>query len=252
MTTITAIPSTATASVALDLTLTASVTKIVRTNVSGSAEVRPPAGQLPSAASGTLVMTDYEASHGVNSYNAYAADGSFVTASATLVIDKPWLSVPVMPQYSEQVDMVTSYGSTREAATTVHRPLGRADALVVMGKLGDRSGSLELYCATYADARRLERVFERGEVVQLRQRVPEMDMYFTVTGIPVAPYQALGEDGTRWALTINYVEVRRPLGLLAGALGWTFDALAVDFASFDEVAAAFADFDALTLGDAIV
>jgi len=42
------------------------------------------------------------------------------------------------------------------------------------------------------------------------------------------------------------------LGLLAGALGWTFDALAVDFASFDEVAAAFADFDALTLGDAIV
>jgi hypothetical protein len=201
---------------------------------------------------GRLILTDYEAAHGLNSYNVYSADGSFVTASAELEIDKPWLSVPVMPQYSEQVETITAFGATREAATTVHRPLGRADSLVVMGKLGDRTGSLEVFCNSYADARRLERIFERGEIVQLRQRVEGLDMYFTATGIPVAPYSVQGEGATRWSLTIQYIEVRRPIGNLAGALGWTFDELASSFASFDAVRLAFTDFDALTLGDGIV
>lgn len=201
---------------------------------------------------GRLILTDYEAAHGLNTYNVYAADGSMVTASATLEIDRPWLSVPVMPQYSEQVETITAYGSGREAATTVHRPLGRSDSLVVMGKLGDRTGSLEIFCNSYAEARKLGRIFERGEVVQLRQRVEGLDMYFTTTGIAVAPYSVEGETETRWAFAINYVEVRRPIGNLAGALGWDFTALAADFASFDAVTLAFPDFDALTLGDAIV
>lgn len=252
MTTFTATPNTANGSVSLDFTLTAAVTKVVRTNVNGSEEVRPSEGQLPSAATGTMILIDFEASHGLNSYNAYAADGSFVTTSTTLDIGNPWLSVPVMPQYSEQVETITDYGSGREAATTVHRPLGRADSLVVMGKLGDRTGSLEIFCQTYADARRLERIFERGEVVQLRQRNEGMDFYFTVLSIPVSPYSVDGEDVTRWSLKINYVEVRRPIGNLAGAFGWTFDAMASDFLSYDAVAAAFTDYDALTLGDGIV
>ena len=204
------------------------------------------------AVGGRLILTDYEAAHGLNSYNVYTADGTFVTASATLTLDKPWLSVPVMPQYSEQVETITQFGSARDSATTVHRPLGRADSLVVMGKLGDRTGSLQILCRTYKDARTLERIFERGEVVQLRQRVEGMDMYFTATGIPVAPQSVQGETETRWLMSINYVEVRRPIGSLAGALGWNFDELASEFATFDAVAAAFLDFDALTLGDAIV
>ena len=175
-----------------------------------------------------------------------------VTASAELVIEKPWLSVPVMPQYSEQVETITQFGASREASTTVHRPLGRADSLVVMGKLGDRTGSLEVFCDTYAQARKLERIFERGEIVQLRQRVAGMDMYFTATSIPVSPYSAQGEDSTRWSMTINYVEVRRPIGNLAGALGWTFDELAASAVSFDVITQGYETFDALTLGDANV
>ncbi|MFE5839133.1 hypothetical protein [Arthrobacter sp. NPDC056493] len=252
MTTITATPNTANGSVSLDLTLTASVTKVVRTNANGSEEVRASEGQLPSAATGTMILVDFEAAHGLNSYNAYAADGSFVTTSTTLVLDKPWLSVPVMPQYSEKIETITQYGSGRDAATTVHRPLGRADNLVVMGKLGDRSGQLQILCNAYKDARTLERIFERGEIVQLRQRVEGLDMYFTATGIPVAPFSVEGEAETRWSLTVNYVEVRRPIGNLAGAFGWSFDALATDFPSWDAVAAAFTDYDALTLGDGIV
>lgn len=176
----------------------------------------------------------------------------FVSSTVTLDIDKPWLSVPVMPQYSEQVEAITQFDASRESNTTVHRPLGRADSLVVMGKLGDRTGSMEIFCNTYTDARRLERVFERGEVVQLRQRVAEMDMYFTVTSIPVSPYSVISEGATKWSMTVNYIEVRRPIGDLAGALGWTFDELAASFASFNAVTPAFTDFDALTLGDGIV
>lgn len=205
-----------------------------------------------SAVGGRLILTDYEASFGANTYNAYTTDGSFVTATVTLDIQKPWLSVPVMPQYSEQVETITQFGSARDAASTVHRPLGRADSLVVMGKLGDRTGSMQILCRTYAEARKLERIFERGEIVQLRQRVEGLDMYFTATGIPVAPHAVQGETDTRWLFNINYVEVRRPIGPLAGALGWTFDELASEYASFDTVAAGFTDFDSLTLGDAIV
>lgn len=201
---------------------------------------------------GTLVLTDFEPAHGTNTYNVYAPDGSFVTGSTVLELDRPWLTVPVMPQYSEQVDLVTAWNGSRESASTVHRPLGRPDSLVAIGKLGDRAGELELFCPSYADARRLERVFERGEVVQLRQRVEGLDMYFTALSLPVAPHAVEGEDGTVWALKVNYVEVRRPAGALAGALGWNFDALALDYASFDAVAAAYTDFDALTLGDSIV
>lgn len=175
-----------------------------------------------------------------------------ITGSATLDLDKPWLSVPVMPQYSEQVDSITAFGAGREANTTVHRPLGRADSLVVMGKLGDRTGSLEVFCNSYTEARKLERIFERGEVVQLRQRVESMDMYFTVTSIPVSPYSVQGETATRWAMVLNYVEVRRPIGNLAGALGWTFTEMASSAVSFDVISQSYLTFDALTLGDANV
>jgi hypothetical protein len=201
---------------------------------------------------GTVIITDYEASYGLNTYNAYHADGTSATATETLDITKPWLSVPVMPQYSEQVEEITGFNAVREAATTVHRPLGRADALVVMGKLGTRMGTMEIFCSSYADARKFERVFERGEIVQLRQRVANMDMYFTVTSIPVAPYAVNGETNTKWAMTVQYVEVRRPIGNLAGALGWTFDAMTAQFASFDAATAFFPTFDSMTLGEGVV
>ena len=186
------------------------------------------------------------------STSVQVSDNVIVTGSVTLDLDKPWLSVPVMPQYSEQVEAITAFGASRESSTTVHRPLGRADSLVVMGKLGDRTGSMEVFCKTYAEARKLERIFERGEVVQLRQRVEGMDSYFTVTSIPVAPYSVVSEESTRWAMVLNYVEVRRPIGNLAGALGWTFSELASSAVSFDVITESYATFDALTLGDANV
>jgi hypothetical protein len=198
---------------------------------------------------GQIILTDYEAAHGLNTYNVYHADGTFATATATLVLDGPWLSLPVMPQYSARVESITGYGSTRESQSIVHKVIGRADPLVAIGVLGTRTGSLVLWCESLAQARAFERVFDRGEVMQLRQRVEGLDMYFTVTGLPLAPYEARGETATRWALTVEYVQVLRPVGPLAGDIGWTWEALAEAFPSWDAVDTAYASWDALTLDE---
>jgi hypothetical protein len=48
---------------------------------------------------------------------------------------------------------------------------------------------------------------------------------------------------------VNYQEVTRPPGNLAGALGWTYDALATSYPSYDAMLSDFATYDDLTLGD---
>ena len=77
--------------------------------------------------------------------------------------------------------------------------------------------------------------------------LPILVLGFLLLIIPVRVSKALRDFANK-----DYVEVRRPIGPLAGALGWTFDALSADFTSFDEVTQAFTDFDSLTLGDANV
>lgn len=201
-----------------------------------------------STVGGRLILTDYEAAQGTNAYNVYKADGTFVTASTELVIDKPWLMVPIAPNYSEQVDTITDYSAGREMRSTVHHIIGRSDPLVVMGKLGSRSGTLEFLAWDLQDVARLARVFDRGEPVLLKQVVPGMDMYLAASSVEVSPHAVEG-DLTRFKFTVNYQEVSRPYGDLAGALGWTFDQLAAEYTSFDAVAAAFATFDDLTLMD---
>lgn len=439
MTTITATPDTATGSVTLQLTQTSSVARVTRSNANGVSDVRVATGQLPSAATGTTIITDYEAAHGVNNYTAYVTDvatrtnlatnprpvgttdylgpsptstsfstgksavqatasgtgtaylwsarsidaiaageavalsalvefsteiksvnikahrrstneyfssgqvvgwdptgkgvhrvsvlftapsaiaandldltvlfyttggatapaGSWarmgellieksttalpffdgatpdttdvdyawtgtanaststeatttrqVTASATLTIDKPWLLVPIAPNYSAQIESIPNYSAARETNSTVHTIIGRADPLVVLGKLGLRSGTLEIWTASLESAGNLARVFDRGEAVFLKQTVPGMDMYFVAESLDVDPYEAAG-DLTRYRFTVRYREVTRPYGDLAGALGWTFDALAASYSSFDAVSAAFATFDDLTIGDTL-
>jgi hypothetical protein len=57
-----------------------------------------------------------------------------------------------------------------------------------------------------------------------------------------------GPDLTRYKFTVRYTEVVRPYGNLAGALGWTFNALASRYSTFDQILSDYATFDALTLG----
>lgn len=246
MTLITATPDTATASVQLSITYNSPVTRVLRNDENGIAEVRTLAGQLPTGTSGTLILTDYEAAAGTNTYTVIDS-GSGASATATLVLDKPWLMVPVMPNYALQAEAITGYDSSREARSTVHAVIGRADPLVSFGPLGTRTGTLEVWSESLRAARDLETVLTRGEVVMLKQNVTGLDMYFHGSSTGINPYTVEGESSTRWALTINYTEIVRPLSPLAGALGWDFNALAAAYASFDEVTLKFATFDDLTM-----
>ena len=173
-----------------------------------------------------------------------------ITASTSLDLGgKPWLLVPIAPNYSEQVETITGYTATRDTSSTVHNVIGRPDPVVVMGKLGTRKGSLEVFTKSLADAARVARVFDRGEVVLVKQGVPGLDMYLAALSLDLAPYQVQGEADTRYKLTVDYREVVRPPGDLAGALGWTFDALAQAHVTFDAQKASYATFDNMTLGD---
>lgn len=235
--------------VSLSIAQTASVASIVRSDRNGVAPVRAAAGQLPTPATGTTVITDYEASHGPNAYTIYHADGSVAaTTTASLALARPMLLVPIAPNYSEAVDTITNYGAGRESFSTAHRIIGRADPVVVLGKLGTRQGTLEIFTVDLEDAARVVRVFDRGEAVLLKQAVAGLDMFFTAESLDVSPYEVKGEQ-TRWKLTIAYLEVTRPYGNLAGALGWTLDQLAADYATLDAVLASYATLDDLTLGD---
>lgn len=196
---------------------------------------------------GTVILTDYEASAGINTYSVEEKTDTEATATAELVLDSPWLLVPVLPNYSEQVQTITNYASQRQAQSTVHTIIGRTDPLVAFGVLGDRTGTLEIFCDSLAQARTLETVFNRGEVVMLKQNVEGMDMYFTGNSTVINPYSAEGEKMTRYAMTVQYTELKRPIGNLAGALGWNFDELAASYASFNAVTLKFATFNDLTI-----
>lgn len=245
ITTLQAIPNPATASVTLIVGLSATVTRILRNDANGIAEVRAQATQLPSAGTGQLIIEDYEAAAGNISYTV-TADGATVTASTVLELSTPWLIVPALPGYSEPVETITAYSSTRTAQTTVHEVIGRRDPLTTLGVLGSRRGAFDAHCRTLAQARTLEAVLERGLTVMLKQNVPGMDMYFAPVSSAVSPVAPAGED-TRYALSIAYTQTARPAGYIAAALGWTFDELTAGYATFDDVAAAFFTFDDLTL-----
>jgi hypothetical protein len=252
MTTFTATADDSTGAVTLSIVQTSSVTAITRSNGNGVAGVRAAAGQVPTPTTGTTIITDFEAGEGLNTYTAYVPnEGGGVTqlaASATLTLPSPMLLVPIAPNYSEFLESVTDYSAGRESNSTVHTIIGRSDPIVVLGKLGTRRGTLELWAASLTEAARLVRVFDRGETVMLKQTVAGMDMYFTALTVDVGPYTPAGE-ATRYKVTVSYQEVALPFGNLAGAFGWTFDALATAFPSFDAVLAAYSTFDDLTIGD---
>lgn len=243
MTTMTATADNTNGAVTLDLNRTSAVARIRRTDVNGTSDVRTMPYQL--TGTGRVVMVDYEATHGLNTYTALSSVGTVLaTASATLTVEKPWLSVPVLPELSVKVEQVSDYSAGRTSSTVVHQVIGRPDPVVNIGKLGLRQGTLEIWTPDAASARALEAVTDAGEVLMLKQAVTGLDMYFTAVETESVPYSPEGA-ATRYRFTIRYVEVLRPEATLKGGRGWTYNELAASFATFDEVTAAYASFDDL-------
>lgn len=247
MTTLLATPQPATASVALTLTPTSSVTAILRTDANGIAPVRAQVGQLP-AVSPTVLVDNEAALVGPISYTVVGGGGA--SASTALDLAEQWLTVPVTPARSERLDAavgLTGYTSTRSSRSTVHEVIDRADPVVSLGPLGLRTGTLEAWCPTLAAARALEVAYDRGEVVQLRQDVPGLDMYHVATGVRATP-DAAATEPRRWLLSVDYVEVAWPTGDQLGTLGWSVDDVTATYPTVTAVTQAYATVNDLTIG----
>lgn len=225
---------------------TATLVALTRADVNGTRPVRLYAAQGLSG--GTLVISDYEAAlTGLVTYTGITStSGVQESASASVSdvgTDATVLAPANLPQYLTPVPLITGVEGSRTAQTTVHDVVGRPDPLVVLGPLGTRRGMLDIFVDEYVTGLALLSVYERGEVVLLRQPdVPGLDMYH------VAMRASLGRDQTRWKLAVEYVEVNAPTGPLLGALGWTFDQASASYPTFAAARAAFPAFADYTAG----
>lgn len=229
-----------TGSVRLTVTPTADVTRVRRTDVNGTADVRTMTGLLPHTAPAELVLDDYEAGHGLARYTVTTTAGT-VTGSIVHTLPTPWLGTPENPQFSVAINSFQDYGAAMQTLSTVHEPEGRdAPPIVIVRGASTRRGSLRVEGGTYAQALKILRMFQRGQTMLLRQSEHAgMDMYFIPMNAEIVTHLA-ARAASIFDVTLSYLEVGRPAGALSGALGWTWAQLETDFATWGDVEAAYA------------
>lgn len=217
---------------------------ITRSDVNGSNPVRLYAGQEPIA--GDLTVTDYEvALAGTVTYSVTDSAGTITAQTTTsLGIAVPWLGVPVLPGFNAPLLLVVDYTATRASSTTLHTVVGRADRVAVIGRLLGREGRFRLRAVDHAHAQALVDLYNRGEVVQLRQpNHDRLDLMHVATGVTYVH----DPEHKMWWVDVDYTEVAAPVGPLLGSLGWTFEDVAV-YGTFDAVRRDFATFADLLVG----
>jgi len=219
---------------------------LTRSDANGIVPVRLFEGQGISG--GALIVTDYEPSlTGPLTYTVNTTTAATVTT--TLALQETWLTVPVAPQYSAQADLVTGLTSARETTTTVHKIINRPDPILTLGALRLRSGSLTVWCPSYAVGRTLEAVYGRGEIVMLRQSdYAGLDMFHAATGNVSLALEDTMTPTRRWLLSVDYTEVKRPSGALTGAIGWTYAASTARNATYGASALEFPTYGDLLIG----
>jgi hypothetical protein len=251
--TITATLQPSTASILLTITSPGTaLATLTRADANGTASVRvrdsDVFGFIPGAGV-NIITTDYEPAQGSVVYTVTDSAGATATASVTFALDSPWLFVPVMPNYSSKLQTVTGYSAQVSSRSTVLAPLGKSSPTVVIRPMGTKRGSLGLWAGTYADAQGILDTLSRGEVVMLRQ--PEhqgQDMYFVAEDAEIQPL-AVGGAGTVWGVQVGFLQVARPTGPLAAALGWDFAAVAAAAPDFATLRRQYATFEDLRLNE---
>ncbi|QOP64222.1 minor tail protein [Arthrobacter phage Yavru] len=202
-----------------------------------------------------IIFTDYEAGSGPVSYDLVNNAGELVTLDvAGFVLDAPWLFTPLIPGYSRKAVSVTGIDTEFEDMSTIHSGLlGRSDPIVVLRPLGLRSGTMEIYAGTYADALEILSPLQRATVMMLRQ--PEhagLDMYFAPAGgSPKIVSLVTNAGATVWGVQVPYIEVKRPEGPIAGALGWTYADLAAAVPRYSDLRRTFATYADMRLNKRI-
>lgn len=225
------------------------LTTLYRYDANGSpSTVRMPSGVLPT--SNPPVIIDYEPAVGASdlTYVARFSDGTSVSrnGSGLLAAASSWVSVPIWPEKAAQVQLVTGYDASRATGTRYHEIIDRPDPAVTLAPLRTRAGMLEIWCSDYAAAAAVVDVHALAQVLMFRQPDhPGLDMYYAVDGsVTAAPYQT-SPPPIRWVVRVPYREVSRPAGDVVANIGWTFDAVTTEFATFADLPPEFATFDAL-------
>lgn len=198
---------------------------LTRTDANGTSAVRLQDGQ--DLVGGVLLATDYEAAlSGPITYTATLTPSEFASTTTALNMDIGLgrslyiMSVPVYPMYTEWVVLVTGWDMNRETTSTIHNVINRPDPIATLGRLRLRRGTLEITVGDYSDATRLASLYDRGEVVLLRQtHLLGADLYHVLSGqVSITP-----GDLRTWNVSVDYTEVSRPTAPLAGGSGWTYE-----------------------------
>lgn len=219
---------------------------LTRTDAAGTRPVRLLEGQA--LTDGALVVEDSEASmKGPVTYTLLTPAGEAITRSTTLEGSEGYRLHPVpFPQLAQTAGLVTGYDASRSSATTEHQVIGRPDPVVRLAGLRSRRGTLTLWCDSYESLRDLIGVYERTEVVLLRQ--PDyagLDLYHACIEVREGPYD---DGGKRWRLDVTYAEVGYPTGPLLGAQGWTWTDLVGAYPTWTAVVDAFPTWTAAQIG----
>lgn len=245
MSTLTATPDPASGTVRLVISDASKFIGIDRADHNGTRPVRKRSDQASKP--GVLEIVDYEPSlSGLIQYTLVELGGSLAAPAWTSLSglsELPRFILPSIPQFSVTVDTVHGYSAARRSRSTFHTVINRNDPIVAEGRLTPRTGSLDVWLGEYMDAKNLDNMFERGQVVLYRQAEhPGMDMYFHAADVSLAP------DEDSWRLSLGYVEVDFPPGDVLSGENWTFDAVASGHANFNTVAQQYHSFHDLTIG----
>jgi hypothetical protein len=234
----------------LTIGTTLALASLVRADSTGTADVRVRQGGLAAPAAGSsMIHTDYEPAQGGVIYTATDTAGASAQVSVQFALASPWLLVPVLPNYSSQLQTVTFYSAKGTSHSTVHQPPGRPDPVVVLRSFGSKQGTLGLWAGSHQAAQALYDTITRGQVLMLRQ--PEhlgQDMYFIAQEATIDVLAVAG-SGTVWGVSCSYIQVARPMDPLGAALGWTFAGVSASASSFAELRSRYATFEDLRLNE---
>ena len=105
-----------------------------------------------------------------------------------------------------QPTLVLGYLSTRNAENKVHNVIGRSDPEITFKAAGLRTGTLSIFCATYADALTVESMHAVTGVFTLTDdQLPGLNMRYVPSGSITSEL----DDDTRiqWKVSIDFQEV---------------------------------------------
>jgi hypothetical protein len=183
---------------------------------------------------GVTSVQDRECPFGVPvTYTATYATSSTATASTQLNATAARLEHPGLSALGKWVQVVSDTPPTWEAASAVHKIIGRTYPLVTAQTMTARNGTLRLYCDNLAEVNEVIGLAQSGLPVLLRTPQPGLlrDGWIAV--------QSVSEDATYPYREGRFVEVayqvaERPGGAAAGAAVWRWQDLTTENATWAE------------------